>query len=53
MRRTVAVNGRRATRSARRAARAMAAIEELRARVKAVLPEPAVGAVRRLLRGIN
>ena len=50
VRATVAVHARRATASARRAARALQLIEELRERVKAALPEPAVIAVRRLLR---
>lgn len=50
VRATVAVHARRATRSARRAARAMELLGRLRERVKSALPEPAVVAVRRLLR---
>ena len=51
VRRTVSLRARRATRSALRAARAVALLDELRARVKAVLPEPAVAGLRRFMRG--
>jgi CelD/BcsL family acetyltransferase involved in cellulose biosynthesis len=51
-RRTVALRARRATRSALRAARAVALLDELRARVKQVLPEPALAGLRRLRRGM-
>jgi CelD/BcsL family acetyltransferase involved in cellulose biosynthesis len=53
VRRTVAVSARRATASARRAARAVAVLDELRARIKATIPEPALGAMRRFLRGMD
>jgi CelD/BcsL family acetyltransferase involved in cellulose biosynthesis len=53
IRHTVAVNAHRATRSARRAARAMNVLERLRARLRAALPEPAVEMMRRLLRVVS